>query len=72
MKVNGFKTNAVLISDVKNYIAKAFTNVSDERIETGNSMKILGFEFFLDVGMKAQVQAIRRKFNTRKWILYHL
>ena len=72
MKVNGAKTNALLISEVKNFIPKAFIDVEGDRIETGNSMKILGFEFSSDVGMEAQVQAIKRKFNTRKWILYHL
>ena len=35
-------------------------------------MTILGFTFSSELGMGAQVEAIKRKFYARKWILHHL
>ena len=73
LKVNNAKTTALCISEVKNYIPKAFiTDLDGNQIQSGNEMKILGFHFNSDVGMAAQVQAIRRKFFAKKWVLTHL
>ena len=73
MKVNGSKTRALLISDLKNYVPKAFFLDSEgNQVRSGESMKVLGFEFDSSPGMGAQVSAIRRKFYARKWILNHL
>ena len=73
LRVNNAKTTALCISEVKSYIPKAFiTDLDGNQIQSGNEMKILGFHFNSDVGMAAQVQAIRRKFFAKKWVLTHL
>ena len=73
MKVNGAKTKALLISELKSYLPKAyFIDSEGGQVQSGDKMKILGFEFSSDVNMSAQVEAIRRKFYARKWILNHL
>ena len=73
MKVNGAKTKSLLISELKNYIPKAFiVDNLGEVITSGNEMKILGFNFSSDPDMSAQVRAIKAKFRSRTWILRHL
>ena len=73
MKVNAAKTKSLCIAELKSYIPKAFFNDGKGgQIQAGNSMKILGFEFSSDPDMAAQVNAIKRKFNSRIWILRHL
>ena len=73
MKVNGGKTKALLISELKNYLPKAFFNDNNgNQIRAGESMEILGFSFSSELGMGAQVDSIRKKFFARKWILHHL
>ena len=73
MRVNGKKTKALLISELKSYLPKAFFNDENgDQIKAGETMTILGFTFSSDVGMGAQVEAIRKKFYARKWILHHL
>ena len=63
MKVKFAKTKAMIISDLKSYIKKAFfTDTNGSKIETGNDMKILGVHFSSDSDMSAQVRAIRAKF----------
>ena len=73
LKVNNAKTTALCISEVKGYIPKAFIfDLDGNQIKSGNTMKLLGFHFSSDVGMQAQVDAIRRKFFAKKWVLTHL
>lgn len=73
LKVNNAKATALCISEVKNFIPKAFTyDLHVNQVRSGNEMKILGFHFSSDVGMAAQVQAIRRKFFAKKWVRTHL
>ena len=73
MKVNGAKTKSLLISELKNYIPKAY--ILDNQgvvVSSGNDMKILGFNFSSDSDMSAQVRAIKAKFRSSTWILRHL
>ena len=73
MKVNGSKTKALLLSELKSYLPRAFFHDgSGEQIQAGETMTILGFTFSSELGMGAQVDSIRRKFYARKWILHHL
>ena len=52
MKVNGAKTKSLLISELKNYIPKAFVlDGEGNTIKSGNEMKILGFNFSSDPDM---------------------
>ena len=71
--MNNAKTMALCISEVKSYIPKAFFyDLDGNQIKSGNNMKILRFHFNSDVGMQAQVDAIKRKFFAKKWVLTHL
>ena len=73
MQVNALKTNLMCISDASSYTACGFIEDSEgTRIESTDSMKILGFYFSSKPDMSAQVEAIQRKFRTRLWILRHL
>ena len=73
MKVNNDKTVSMLISELKAYHPKAFfLDSNNNQVQSGGSMKILGFHFSTEVDMSAQAAAIRRKFYARKWILSHL
>ena len=73
MKVNATKTSSLLISEVKSYIPKSyFYDADNNKITSGNNMKVLGFHLSSAPDMTAQVESIRRKFRTRVWILRHL
>ena len=73
MKVNGAKTNLMLISDLKSYHPEAFILDNDgTKIEGKQALKVLGFHFSTRPDMSAQVADIRRKFVSRMWVLRHL
>ena len=73
MKVHPGKTVSMCIVELKSYIPTAYFRDRDgEKIESGNSMKILGVCFSSDPDMRAQVESIKKGFRTRKWILHHL
>ena len=73
MIVNGSKTHALCISELKGYVPKVFFRDSDgNTVEAQNSIKILGFHFSSEPDMSAQVEAIRKGFIARIWSLRHL
>ena len=73
MKVNGSKTNAILISELKSYLPEAFLYDNDgNKIIPSDKIKILGFHFSDRPDMQAQVDDVKRKFKTRMWALRHL
>ena len=73
MVVNGSKTHAVCISELKSYIPKVFFSDQDgNTVEAQDSIKILGFHFSSSQDMSAQVEAIRKGFVARIWSLRHL
>ena len=73
MKVHPGKTLAMCISELKSYNPGAFFFGEDgSKVETGQSMKILGVTFSSDPDMRAHVESIRKSFRSRKWILHHL
>ena len=73
MLVNDLKTHLLLISETKSYVPKAhFFDSNGDRIESRESMKMLGVQFSNNPDMTAHVSEIRRKFRTRMWTLRHL
>ena len=73
MKVNAAKTCCLLISEIKSYNPAAyFTDSDNNRVNSGNYMTVLGFDFSSDPDMSAQVKKIKRGFTSRIWILRHL
>ena len=55
------------------YRAKAhITDADGTLIESGDSMKVLGFSFSSKPSMHAHVESIRKKFRRKYWALYHL
>ena len=54
MKVNGAKTKSLLISELKNYIPKAYIiDDSGTVVRSGNDMKILGFNLSSDPDVRS-------------------
>ena len=73
MKVHPGKTIAMLVSELKSYNPGVyFFDQAGVKVENSQSMKILGVHFSSDPDMRAQVEAIKKGFRTRKWILHHL
>ena len=73
IKVHSGKTQSLLISELKGYVPKAFFKDDEgNTIQSGNKMKILGFEFSSDPDKSAQDKAIMRKVRGWLWVLYHL
>ena len=73
MKIHPGKTIAMCIAELKSYNPLAFFYDSDgAKVQTVQTMKILGVTFSSDPDMRAQVESIRKKFRARKWILHHL
>ena len=73
MKIHPGKTVTMCIAELKSYNPLAyFYDADGTKVETVQNMKILGVTFSSDPDMRAQVESIRRKFRSRKWILHHL
>ena len=70
MKVNTSKTNLLVIPDALTYDAEAFIEDADgEALWSGGGMKVLGFVFSGKPTAAAHVEALRKKFRKRYWIL---
>ena len=73
MVVNSRKTSMLSISDAMSYKAAAFLEDAEgNRIESGDSMKILGFHFGSRPTMHAHVGALQKRFRRQYWTLFHL
>ena len=73
MVVNSKKTKVLCMSDAMSYVARSFFLDADgERIESGNSMKILGFHFDTRPSCHAHINALRRRMRETTWVLRHL
>ena len=73
MVVNTKKTKLLCISDAQTYVAEAFFEDRDSvRLESGESIKILGFHMDSRPTCHAHVDALRRRMRERVWILRHL
>ena len=73
MVVNTDKTNLLVVSDVLSYDPEAYIEDAEgNEITGGDSLKILGFTFSGRPTVSAHVDALRRKFRQRYWILIHL
>ena len=76
MRVNTGKTKMLCISDAMSYVPGSFINTSNgKRIAGGgreDSMKLLGFRVSNRPGVAAHVDALKKKFRQRFWVIIHL
>ena len=73
MVINAKKTRMLCISAATSYEAKAYILDNEgQEIESGSSLKILGFHFSSAPNMQAQVDSIIGKFNRKLWSLHYL
>ena len=73
MKVNSRKTAMVCVSGAQTYRAKSHIMTAEgEKIESGDSMKVLGFTFSGKPTVHAHVKSLCRGMRKRFWVLYHL
>ena len=73
MKVNASKTKQVCVSDSLSFRAAAYIYTgTGEKIGTDCEMKILGFYFGNKPTIARHVEAIRKTFRGRYWLLIHL
>lgn len=72
MKVNCLKTQLLMISPPNGYEKKAFVSIGNQKIESTNTMKLLGFVFGREPTVAAHVEEIQRKFRSRFWSLIFL
>ena len=73
MKVNTSKTGMLCVSDSLNTENHAYLYDRDgEKIESGNSLKVLGWHFSPKPTVGAHIDALKRRFRERYWTLRHL
>ena len=73
MKVNSDKTAQIVISDAQTFQARAHIyTTTGQRIDSGPSLKLLGFYFSSKPNCGAHVEAMRRSFRGKFWLLIHL
>ena len=73
MKANREKTNLLCISDSLTFKAKAHIFTTEgARIQSKDNLKLLGFHFSDRPTCTAQVEAIRKSFRGRYWLLIHM
>ena len=73
MKVNASKTNQICISDSLSYDADAFLyTTTGEKSGCSEELKLLGFYFGRRPTCARHVQAMKRSFRGKFWLLIHL
>ena len=73
MVVNSAKTKLLTISDALHYRPRAFIFDTDgTKIESGDTMNILGFHLSDRPGVHAHIEITTKKMRLRYWTLYHL
>ena len=73
MKVNASKTAMLCISGATSYHAQAhITTEGGDRVQSGDNMKVLGFNLSSRARVHAHVEALRKRFRKRYWCFYHL
>ena len=73
MKVNTAKTGMVCISDSLNTRSAAFIlDREGNKIESGQSLKVLGWHFSDRPTPDAQIAVLKKRFRERYWVLRHL
>ena len=72
MRINESKTQLLCVSNSINYTVESYLTVGSERIRSGEQLKILGMMFDSRGTMSAHVAELKKKFNSRIWILRHL
>ena len=72
MMINNNKTKMMCVSNARTYVLASYIlTTTGERIETVNSMKILGFNFNTSPSVKYHLKVLQRKFKSRIWALRH-
>ena len=73
MVVNTDKTKSLVVSDALSIDPEAYIeDAGGNEITMGDSLKILGFNFLRRPTISAHVDALRRRFWQRYWILIYL
>ena len=73
MKANTNKTKLLCVSDALSFKADAFFYTMDgQKLVSGDELKLLGFRFGRRPNCQAQVDAIKRSFRGRYWLLIHM
>ena len=73
MVVNKGKTKILCISDAQTYKAQSYLLDADGRkLESGASMKVLGFHMDSRPSVHAHVEALKRRMRDTTWVLRHL
>ena len=73
MKVNTSKTGMICISDSLNSRTAAFILYSEgQKIDSGDSLKVLGWHFLQRPTADAQIEVLKKQFWVGYWVLRHL
>lgn len=72
MLINNKKTQLLVISPQNGCITTASMVIGDARIDSVNSLKLVGFTFGQTLSVGAHVETIKLKFRAKVWMLYNL
>ena len=73
MKVNALKTSVLCISDALATTSEAYIEDGEGNVLTsGDGIKMLGFHMDRRPSVGAHIEALRKRFRSRTWILMHL
>ena len=72
MVVNTEKTNIICVSDSLKYTPRTFIEDGQSRIESTDSLKVLGFDFTSKPNVSKHVEGIAKKLRRQFWVLLHL
>lgn len=73
MKANTGKTNLLCITDAQSFKAGAyFYSMDVTKLVSGNELKLLGFRFGPRPTCQVHLNAVKRSFKGRYWLLIHM
>ena len=73
MRVNEKKTNQICVSDAMSFKASSHVyTIGGDKLISSDSLKLLGFHFGTRPSCHQHVEAIRRSFTGRYWLIIHM
>ena len=73
MKINNNKTKMLCISAARGYTPASYIITdNNDRIESSDCMKVLGFHFDMAPNVKHHMKLLHRRFKCRMWSLRHV
>ena len=72
MLINPDKTQLLCVTTAINYDVRCYINIDGRRLVSGDELKLVGYTFGRRPNADKHIQALRRKYGARSWIVRNM